>query len=100
MLKTGGSTVVKLMKNIIDEVWKTGLWKEDWTVSELLPLPKIPGTQDCTKYKTIRLISHASKILLEILMERQQYHLGPQIVEDHRLLKNSWGLHQEKGLPM
>ena len=47
-----------------------------------MTLPKVPGTQDCTKYRTIILISHASKILLEILRLLLQYYIGPQIAEE------------------
>ena len=50
--------------------------------SELILLPKIPGTQDCTKYRTISLIYHASKILLEIIRQRLQYYIRPEIAEE------------------
>ena len=50
-------------------------------LSEIITIPKVPGTQDCTKYRTISLISHASKTLLEIV-RRRQYYIGPQIAEE------------------
>lgn len=34
-LKAGGATVVTAMKGIIDSIWRTGEWFEDWTISEL-----------------------------------------------------------------
>ncbi|XP_063611722.1 uncharacterized protein LOC134785338 [Penaeus indicus] len=70
------------MKSIIDEIWRTGEWPELWVMSELVPLPKVPRTQDCTKYRTVSLISHASKILLEILRQRLAHYLVPQIAEE------------------
>jgi len=81
-LKAGGVTVIKTLKNIIDEIWRTGKWPEQWVVSELVPLPKVPGTQDCTKYRTVSLISHASKVLLEIIRQRLQYYLTAEIAEE------------------
>ena len=81
-LKAGGVTVIKTLKSIIDEIWKTGKWPEQWVVSELVLLPKVPGTQDCTKYRTISLISHASKVLLEIIRQRLQYYLTAEIAEE------------------
>jgi hypothetical protein len=81
-LKAGGMTVVKAMKKVIDEIWRTGDWPDDWVVSELIPLPKVAGTQDCTKYRTVSLISHASKILLEILRQRLAHYLTPEIAEE------------------
>ena len=48
-LKAGGQTVVRAMKSIIDLIWQTGEWPEEWTISELITLPKVTGTQECTK---------------------------------------------------
>ena len=67
VLKAGGETTIRIMKSIIDEVWVTGEWPKDWTVSEIIRLQKVSGTRDCAKQRTISLISHASKIFLEIL---------------------------------
>ena len=81
-LKAGGETVVSLLKSIIDHVWKTGEWPDEWTVSELVVMPKVAGTQECTKHRTLSLISHASKVLLEILRERLNHFLGPEIADE------------------
>jgi len=81
-LKAGGKTVIKAMKKIIDDIWRTGKWPAEWVISELVLLPKVSGTQDCTKYRTVSLISHASKILLEILQQRLQYYRAPEIAEE------------------
>ena len=72
----------KSWPSIIDEVWVTGEWPKDWTVSEMIRLPKVSGTRDCAKHRTISLISHASKIFLEILKMRVNYYVGPHIGEE------------------
>ena len=82
MIKAGGDTVVQAMKTIIDQIWKTGDWPSDWTQSEIITLPKVPGTQDCSKHRTISLISHASKVLLEIIRCRISHYVMPQIAEE------------------
>lgn len=48
-------------------------------MSELDTPPKEHGSQDCTKYRTIGLISHASKDYLEILRQRLQKYITPNI---------------------
>ena len=50
-LKVGGQTVVESIKYIIDSIWMTGIWPEDWTVSEMITLPKVANTlnQPCIK---------------------------------------------------
>eukprot|EP00112_Aurelia_sp_Birch-Aquarium-sp1_P006387 Seg1706.5 transcript_id=Seg1706.5/GoldUCD/mRNA.D3Y31 product="Transposon TX1 putative 149 kDa protein" pseudo=true protein_id=Seg1706.5/GoldUCD/D3Y31 len=72
VLKAGGETMIQIMKSIIDEIWVTGEWPKDWTVSEMIRLPKVSGTRDCAKHRTISLISHASKIFLEIFKNASQ----------------------------
>jgi hypothetical protein len=80
-LKAGGETVVKAVKKIIDQIWTSGKWPKVWSLSELIPLPKTSGAQECSKFRTISLISHAAKILLEIIRSRLAYLLNPEISE-------------------
>jgi hypothetical protein len=70
LLKAGGETVVSTMKRIIDDIWITGSRPDDWTLSELVALPKVTGTKLCKKHRTLSVISHSSKILLEIIRSR------------------------------
>ena len=55
---------------IITKVWKTGDWPEDWTRSMFVPLHKKGDSRVCSNYRTISLVSHASKVLLQIILER------------------------------
>jgi len=80
-LKAGRVTVIKTLKNIIDEIWRTGKWPEQWVVSELVPLSKVPGTQDCTKYRTVILINHVSKSSLR-LSDNVYIYLTAEIAEE------------------
>ena len=67
MIKAGGETVVQAMKTIISNIWKTGVWPSDWTQSEIITLPKVPRTQECSKHRTISFLCHALKVLLEVI---------------------------------
>lgn len=81
-LKAGGETSIEMLKQVIDKIWATGEWPEEWTISELIVLPKTPKTRDCGKHRTISLISHASKILLEIIRNRMSYHVHREMAEE------------------
>ena len=50
-------------------------WSElkDWKRSIFIPIPKKDNAKECLNYRTIMLISHASKIRLKIQARRQQY---------------------------
>ena len=46
----------------------------DWKRSTFIPIPKKGNAKECSNYRTIALISHASKVMLKILQAwLQQY---------------------------
>ena len=66
--------VVKVLHSICQQIWKTQQWPQDWKRSLFIPIPKKSNAKDCSNYRTIALISHASKVMLKILQARlQQY---------------------------
>uniref|UniRef100_H3B9I2 Reverse transcriptase domain-containing protein n=1 Tax=Latimeria chalumnae TaxID=7897 RepID=H3B9I2_LATCH len=81
-LKAGGETLLNIMKAIIDNIWETGEWPDEWVRSEIVTIPKVAGTQECEKHRTLSLISHALKILLEILRQRISHFTSTEIGEE------------------
>ena len=57
--------VVKRMHSICQQVWKTQQWPQDWKRSGFIPIPKKDNAKECSNYRTIALISHASKVMLK-----------------------------------
>ena len=52
--------------------WKTQQWPWDWKRSVFIPIPKKGNAKECSKYCTIALLSHTSKVMLKILQARLQ----------------------------
>ena len=48
----------------------------DWKRSVFIPIPKKGNAKECSKYCTIALISHASKVMLKILQARLQQYMN------------------------
>ena len=57
---------VKVLHSICQQVWKTQQWPQDWKKSVFIPIPKKGNAKECSNYRTIALISHASKVMLKI----------------------------------
>ena len=53
--------VVKVLHSICQQIWKTQQWPQDWKRSVFIPVPKKRNTKECSNYRTIEFISHASK---------------------------------------
>ena len=63
ILKDGA---IKMLHSVCQQIWKTQQWPQDWKQSVFFPIPKKGNAKECFNYRTIALISHASKIMLKI----------------------------------
>ena len=70
---------VKELHSICQQIWKTQQWPQDWKRSVFIPLPKKGNAQECSNYLTIALISHASKVMLKILLARVQQYVNQEL---------------------
>ena len=53
---------VKVLHSICQKIWKTQQWSQDWKRSVFIPIPKKGNAKECSKYRTIALISLSSKL--------------------------------------
>ena len=58
---------VKVLYSICQQIWKTQRWPQDWKISDFIPVSKKGNAKECSNYRTVALISHASKVMLKIL---------------------------------
>jgi len=58
---------VKVLHAICQQICKTQHWPQDWKRSIFIPIPKKGIAKECSNYRTIELMSYASKIMLKIL---------------------------------
>ena len=63
---------VKVLHSICQQIWKIQQWPQDWKRSVPIPTLKKGNIKESSKYGTIALISHASKVMLKILQARLQ----------------------------
>ena len=64
---------VKVLHLICLQIWKTQQWPQDWKRSVFIPISKKGNAKECSNYRAIALISHASKVMLKILQARLQH---------------------------
>ena len=79
---------VKVLHSICQQIWKTQQWPQDWKSSVFIPIPKKGNAKEWeSNYRTVALISRASRVMLKILQARlQQYvnHELPDVQADFR----------------
>ena len=69
----------KMLHLISQQIWKTQLWPQDWKMSLFIPISKKGKAKECSNYRTIALISHASKVMLTFLQARLQQYVNYEL---------------------
>src|SRR6478609_56263 len=64
--KVLGEKGTKELVELCKEMYVKGIWPSDFTKVVMIPLQKKINAVDCSDHRTISLISHALKILLNI----------------------------------
>ena len=65
--------------SICQKIWKTQQWPQDWKMSVFIPITKKGNAKEYSNYRTIALISHASKVILKILQARLQQYVNHEL---------------------
>ena len=68
---------------------KTQQWPQDWKRSVFIPIPKRSNAKECSNYRTIALISHASKVMLIILQARLQQYANHELPDVQLILEKA-----------
>ena len=70
---------MKALHSIDQQIWKTQQWPQDWKRLIFIPIPKKGNAKKCSDYHKIALISHASKVMLEIIYARLQRYMSQEL---------------------
>ena len=82
---------LKVLPSICQQIWKTYQWPQDWKRSVFIPIPKKADAKECLSYRTIALISYASKVMLKILQARLQQYMNRELPDVQAGFRKSRG---------
>ena len=82
---------VKVLHSICQQTWKIQQWPQDWKRSVFIPVPKKGNAKEYSNYRTIALISHASKVMLKILQARFQQYMNHELPDIQAGFRNGRG---------
>lgn len=82
LIKHAGVNCIKTLHLICTNIWIQQEWPEDWKQQELVMLHKAGDPKECSNYRTIALISHTSKILLHIILNRLKAKIEFELAEE------------------
>ena len=67
---------VKVLHSICQQICKTQQWPQNWKMSVFISIPKKGNAKECSNYRSIALIWHASKVMLKILQVMLQQYVN------------------------
>ena len=82
LIQAGGEAMIDILTSVCNKIWKTGEWPTTWGQSLIITLPKKGNLQLCQNYRTVSLISHPSKVMLKIILNRLQPQAEEIIAEE------------------
>ena len=82
LLKYGGTEVIDILTKICNKIWQTGQWPTPWTQSLIITLPNKGNLRQCQNYRTISLKSHASEVMLKVILNRLKPHAEEIMAEE------------------
>ena len=77
LIINGDKKTIKILHTPCNNIFKSKKWPSEWIESILIPIPKKANSRKCSDFRTISLISHASKVLFKII----QRCIQPKIEE-------------------
>src|SRR2546425_12581233 len=91
MCYTDRRPFIQIMTRLINKIYKSGYIPEDFSESMFVPIPKVSKAQECGDFRTIALISHASKILLHLIKRRITPVIERQVGDSQMGFRNGKG---------
>lgn len=61
---------IEIVTRLSNRIYETSKLPEDWYLYVFITLPKKPNAKKCEEHRVIRLMSHALKIFLNIILAR------------------------------
>ena len=86
---------IKVLHSLCQHIWKTQQWPQDWKRLIFIPIPKKGNAKGCSKYHTIALISHTSKIMLKILQARPQLYMNRELPDVQEKFRKGRGIRDQ-----
>ena len=82
LAQAGGEDVITALMTFCNKILQTGEWPTPWTQSLVIILLKKGNLRRCQNYRAISLISHPSKVMLKIILNRLKPQAEKIIAEE------------------
>jgi hypothetical protein len=71
-LKVLGDDSLNLLKQLINNIYKSGEWLKDFSEVTMVALKKKPKARKCTDHRKISLIAHVAKVVASVIRRSEK----------------------------
>ena len=82
MILALGDFGIDQLTTLFNRIYSTGNFVKCMCESVFIALPKVEGTLECAKHRTISIISQVTKIMLRVILKRIRSKIRPEISEE------------------
>ena len=82
LIRNAGPSSMRAQHTLCTKIWESGDWPDIWKSQECVVIYKAGNSKECSNYITIALISRASKILLQILLNRMRKKIEMELPDE------------------
>ena len=90
-LKALNNESIRILTKLCNQIYRSGMFPEDLKRSVFVTIPKKPKATDCSDFRTISLMSHATKMIMTILLRRIQSKVAAEVSEEQFGFKQNSG---------
>ena len=94
-LKALDDTTINILVKICQEVYKSGVMPNDLTHAIFIKIPKKKNTLECSEHRTISLISRVTKVILKVILKRNEKTIDQEIAETQTGFSSGEGTREE-----
>jgi len=99
VLKLLGESGLKIMTKLINSIYETREWPNDFTEVTMIALKKKPQATKCSDHHTISLIIHTAKIEANLLRRRIEKKIENVLGEDQFVFRKGKRTRDAPGMP-
>ena len=82
LIRASGLNAVEALHRLTVKIWRDCSYPDIWKIQKIVIPHKGGSPKDCSNYRTIALLSHASKILLIILLNRLRQKFEDELPDE------------------
>ena len=91
LIRNAGPSSTRAQHTLCTQIWESGEWPDIWKCQECVVIYKTGNSRECSNYRSIALISHASKILLQILLNRMRKNIEMELPDEQACFRPGRG---------